>query len=313
MRNVATPPSLPRADSQDRFVDGAAFIDGNYVPIHQATLPILDWGLLRSDATYDVVHVWRGKFFRLRRHLQRFEQSVRQLRMSLSFSRDEIADILTDLVRLTGLRDAYVEVLCTRGMPPTGTRDPRRCVNRFAAFVVPFVWIVDESVRERGIDLHVSNILRIPPESVDPRVKNYHWGDMTRAMFDAYDAGCDLPVLLDLRGNVAEGPGFNVFCLQLGMVKTPHGTCLEGITRQTALELLGDMNVRAEFGDVTPDELRHADEVFVTSTAGGIIPVVKIDHHLIADGEIGPISKRLIDLYWQRHDQGLETTPIDYR
>ena len=294
------------------FADGAAFIDGEYVPIREAKISVLDWGFIRSDVTYDVVHVWKGRFFRLRHHLDRFEQSVAGLRMTLPYSRTEIEAVLHELMRLSGLRDAYVEVICTRGVAPAGIRDPRRFENRFIAFAIPFIWIANEEMRERGINLHISSVLRIPPESVNPIYKNFHWGDMIRALYDAYEHGCDMPALIDAEGNIAEGPGFNVFAVSGGIVTTPGGTCLEGITRQTALDLLADLNVKSVIGTVSQDALRSADEVFLTSTAGGILPVTRVDCKPVGDGEIGPLSSRLRPLYWQRHDEGWDATPINY-
>jgi branched-chain amino acid aminotransferase len=292
--------------------DGVAFIDGEYVPIREAKISILDWGFIRSDVTYDVVHVWKGRFFRLRHHLDRFEKSVAGLRMTLPHSRSEIEAVLHELMRLSGLRDAYVEVICTRGVAPAGTRDPRQFENRFIAFAIPFVWIANDEMRRRGINLHISSVLRIPPQSVDPTCKNFHWGDMIRAIYEAYEQGCDLPVLVDADGNLAEGPGFNIFAVKDGVVTTPGGTCLEGITRQTALDLLSELNVKTVIGAISPEALRSADEAFLTSTAGGILPVTRVGGKPVDDGEIGPLGNRLTALYWQRHDEGWDATPIDY-
>ena len=115
-----------RDEELGAFPEGAAFIDGALVPIAEAKIPILDWGFLRSDCTYDVVHVWNGRFFRLDHHLDRFEQSAAGLRLVNPYARDEMVAILMRLMRATGLREAYVEVILTRGLPPKGTRDPRR-------------------------------------------------------------------------------------------------------------------------------------------------------------------------------------------
>ena len=302
-----------RRDAEARlYPEGAAFVDGEVVPIAEARIPILDWGFLRSDCTYDVVHVWNGRFFRLDHHLDRFEKSAAGLRLTNPYSREQVVAILMRLVRATGLREAYVEVILTRGMPPRGSRDPRLCENRFYAFVIPFVWIASEEVRERGIHLHVSEVLRIPPQSVDPAIKNFHWGDLMRGVFESYEQGCDLPVLVDQEGNLAEGPGFNLFAVKEGRVTTPEGTCLLGISRQTALDLLAEQNVERVIGPISPGELRAADEVFITSTAGGILPVTRIDHRPVGDGHPGPVSTRLRNLYWQRHDEGWQGTPIDY-
>jgi branched-chain amino acid aminotransferase len=167
-------------------------------------------------------------------------------------------------------------------------------------------------MRARGIHLHVSDVLRIPPQSVDPAVKNFHWGDLVKGLFQSYDLGCDMPVLLDLEGNVTEGPGFNVFALKDGRVTTPEGTVLLGITRQTALDLLAEANVETVIGPIAPDELRDADEVFITSTAGGILPVTRIDHRPVADGEAGPLTSRLRQRYWAWNESGPDGTPVDY-
>ena len=143
--------------------------------------------------------------------------------------------------------------------------------------------------------------------------------DLTGALFEAYDAGCDLAVLPDFDGNLAEGPGFNVFAVRDGIATTPGGTCLEGITRQTALDLLAELNVEPRVGIVTADDLRGADEAFITSTAGGIIPVTRIGGAPVGGapvggapggGEIGPVVTRLRDLYWERHGPDSDGTPI---
>lgn len=302
--------TAPAAGRDPRFAEGVAFIEGEYVPIREARISVLDWGFTRSDVTYDVAHVWKGRFFRLKHHLDRFERSVEGMRLKLPVSREEMETVLHELMRLSGLRDAYVEVICTRGVPPAGVRDPRKFQNRFIAFAIPFVWIANEEMRRHGINLHVSSVLRIPPQSVDPRFKNFHWADMIRALYEAYDHGCDMPALIDLDGNIAEGPGFNVFAVKDGVVTTPGGTCLEGITRQTALDLLADLNVKSVIATLSPEALRSADEAFITSTAGGIMPVTKVDGRPIGDGDIGPLVSRLTALYWQRHDEGWDATPI---
>lgn len=309
---IGTAAQIERGAAAGIWPDGAAFIEGEYLPIAAARIPILDWGFIRSDCTYDVVHVWNGRFFRLDHHLDRFEKSVAGLHLKNPHSRAETVDILMRLMRLTGLREAYVEVIVTRGMAPKHSRDPRLCENRFYALAIPFVWIADEEMRARGIHLHVSDVLRIPPQSVNPAIKNFHWGDLVKGLFQAYELGCDMPVLLDLDGNITEGPGFNVFAVKGGTVTTPEGTVLLGITRETALDLLVEANARTVIGPITPAELRAADEVFITSTAGGILPVTRIDHAPVADGHPGPLTTRIRNRYWAWHQAGPQGTPIDY-
>lgn len=294
------------------LVDGAAFIDGEYVPISEARLPILDLGFTRSDVTYDVVHVWKGSFFRLDDHLQRFQRSCGELRLDPGFQRDEIRAILMDCVRLSGLRDAYVEMICTRGVPAPGSRDPRLCRNRFFAFAIPFVWIISPERQKEGAHLFISDVPRIAPASVDPTVKNFHWGDLSRALFQAFDRGAESAVLVDNDGYLSEGPGFNVFRVHDGCVTTPGDTVLEGITRASVHELCEELNIPFALARITPDELRDADEVFISSTAGGVMPVTRIDDRILGNDRPGPLTMQIRDLYWSKHEQGWHATPVDY-
>ena len=138
------------------FSHGAAYVDGQFVPIREAKISLLDWGFLHSDATYDVAHVWKGKFFRLDDHVERFLSAMGKLCMSISHSRDDLRFILVNCVRASGLREAYVEMICTRGVPKPGSRDPRTCTNQFFAFVIPFVWIATPQKQTEGLHLIVS-------------------------------------------------------------------------------------------------------------------------------------------------------------
>jgi branched-chain amino acid aminotransferase len=294
------------------YADGAAFVDGRFVPVAEARVPILDWGFLRSDATYDVAHVWSGSFFRLEDHLDRFERGMAHLQLSPPYARDKIRDILLECVRLSGLRDAYAEVICTRGIPKSGSRDPRDCENRFYAFVVPFVWIADPEKQERGLHATIGHRRRIAPESVDPTVKNYHWLDLETGLLEAYERGGETVILVDAEDNVVEGPGFNVFAVKNGVISTPDRGVLEGITRKTVIELATEQGIPLEARSVPADELRHSDEVFLSSTAGGIIPVTMVDGETAGSGDPGPLTRRLRDAYWDLHDDPRYSLPVRY-
>ncbi|MBE9557994.1 MAG: aminotransferase class IV [Proteobacteria bacterium] len=284
------------------YPEGVAYVDGDFRPLSEAKISVLDWGFLRSDATYDVVHVWDGKFFRLDRHMDRFMASVEKLRMTLPVDRDGLANILNECVSRSGMRESYVEMILTRGRSPTFSRDPRDAVNNFIAFAMPFGWVMNEEQRQRGINIVIAETRRIPVESVDPTVKNYHWLDLVAGMFESYDRGGESVVLTDLAGNITEGPGFNIFAVKDGRAATADRGVLQGITRQTATELCEELQISVDIGTVTADALRGADEIFITSTAGGIMPVTRIDGEAIRDGKPGPMTGRLTELYWAKHD-----------
>lgn len=295
-----------------KWAKGAAFITGDYCPIAEAKISILDWGLLRSDATYDVVHVWKGRFFRLDDHIARFQRSLEKLHLKLPCDEPEMRRVLHRCVALTGLQDAYVEMAATRGEPSEGSRDPRLARNTFFAFAIPFVWIMKPERFEQGLKAIVAARPRIPSASVDARVKNYHWQDLTAGLFEAYERGAETPILLDIEGNVAEGPGFNVFVVRGGRISTPASNVLEGITRQTVLDLAAEIQSPVHVGKVARTELASADEIFLSSTAGGIMPVTALDGRPLGTGTPGPVTRRLHTLYWQKKEAGWHGTPVEY-
>lgn len=291
---------------------GAAYIDGRYCPIDEAKISVLDLGVTRSDCTYDVAHVWRGRFYRLDAHLDRFSASLARLRLDPGHDRAEIEAILHGCVRHTGLREAYVSMTCTRGRAVAGSRDLRTARSTFYCFAVPFVWISSPDQQAAGASMWISQVTRIPPQSVDPSVKNYHWLDMDVAQLDAYDHDAQLVVLRDLSGTITEGPGFNVFAYVDGRWLTPAGGTLKGITRCSVIELAGEAGEPVQEGQLSAEDLRRAAEVLVTSTAGGVMPVTTIDGEPVGTGTPGPLTTQLRDRYWDRHQDPLYSTPVRY-
>lgn len=303
--------SLPPTPAPASLDGGAAFIDGAYVPLSDAKISIFDWGFTRSDATYDVASVWQGAFFRLDDHLQRFFASLATLRLAVPYTPAQVREVLHGCVRAGGLRDAYVAMICTRGVPPKGARDPRLAVNRFHAYAVPFVWIAPPEKQAQGLDLHISARHRIPPGSVDPTVKNYHWLDMVQGLFDGYDQGRDTCVVCDPDGHVTEGPGFNVFAVKDGTVLTPEDGVLHGISRRSAIEGCARLGLPLRRGPLPAAALCTADEVFLTSTGGGVIPVARVDGQPLPAFP-GPVTRALQQVYWAMHDEPAHRDPVDF-
>ena len=276
-------------------------MNGKFIQLSEARIPVLDWGFLRSDATYDVVHVWKGRFFRLDKHIDRFFQSTEKLRMPCTVSRIDLKKILAGCVERSGLDNAYVEMIQTRGMSPNFERDPRKSEPRFIAFAVPFGWILKPEEFGKGLDVLVSNRRRISPNSVDSSIKNYHWLDLVSGMFEAYDNGHDTVILTDEENNISEGLGFNIFCVDETGLNSPNKGVLEGITRQTVLDLAKELNVPFQLRPISLETLKSSNEVFATSTAGGIMPITKINGLPIGRGAPGEITRKLHKTYWDKH------------
>ena len=293
------------------FLNGAAYIKGRYMPFAEATIPVTDWGFTRSDVVYDVVHVWQHRFFRLEDHLDRFAASMAKRQLAIAEDRGGIADVLHRCVALSGLADSFVAMVATRGKPRVyGSRRPADCENYLIAYAIPFVQVLTPEVQARGAHLWIASTPRVPDDSVDPAVKNYQWSDMTAGLLEGHDAGFDTSLNCDAAGFVTEGPGFNVFVVKDGRLKTPDRGSLGGITRRTVLEICADLGMPAAIAPVTRDELEEADEVFITSTAGGIMPVSRVMTRILGNDRPGPIFEKVKDTYWAWHADPRYATPV---
>ncbi len=290
---------------------GMAFINGDYVAPEDAKISIFDLGFTRSDVVYDVVSTWKGQFFRLDDHIERFFTSISGIGIDTPYDKAEVKAILANCVDRGGLDDAYVSMAVTRGQfRDPNNRDPRHHIPTFIAFAIPYVWIVAPEHQETGIAINIAGVQRIPDGAVDQRHKNYHWGDLTQGLRQARMGGADSAILCTPEGFLAEGPGFNLFMVINGELLTPGRNVLHGITRKSIFELAGDLDWQVTPGDYRKEVLLAADEAFLTSTAGGIMPVVQVDDRILSNGAPGPVSAKLRQLYWDRRETGWHGTAV---
>ena len=288
------------------MADGVAFIDGEYSPAHEARIPLFDLGFTRGDAVYDTVSVWKGRFFRLDDHVARFLRSCAGARLTCPHPPDELKRILAQCVHRAGLEDSYVQMIVTRGeFVSMEKRDPRLCRNRFVGFALPYIWIVPPERQEVGIDLAMVDNRRTPTEAIDPRVKNFNWMDLQRGLFEALDRGADTAVLCTPAGHLAEGAG----------LQPVRGEGRDGVDAARE-HPRGDhapdgprprgraRGVPAHQADLSPEALRTADEAFLSSTAGGVMPVARVDGKSLGAGQPGPLTTRFRTLYWDKREAG---------
>jgi branched-chain amino acid aminotransferase len=295
-------------------IKSLAWMQGKIIPLAEAKIGVTDLGLTHSDITYDVAQVWNGAFFRLEDHLDRFLQSMHLMHLSVPQSRAEIRDILLQLAAASGLRNAYCAFVTSRGMQMVpGSRDPRTCENHFYAWIIPYVNILAEDVVARGARMKIaSGVERIAPSSINPKAKNYHWGDLTSGLFQAIEEGFDTVALCDANGNMCEGPGFNAFTVKDGVVLTAKTGVLEGITRKTVLEICCHLGLPFEVRDVSKDEFLASDEVFIASSAGGPTPITQVNDRIYGNGAPGPVTEMIKAHYIQWRAEGPFLTPIHY-
>jgi branched-chain amino acid aminotransferase len=286
------------------------YVNGEYTPRDQARISIFDVGFLRGDAVFDTTSAWNGRIFRLPAHLERLELSLRAARIQCPLAPKALADVIVETTRRCGLRNAYIQTIVTRGEPPIGVRDLTQCRPGLIVFAIPYVWILDpERIRTGGRGAIVST-RALPVQSLDPKIKSLSRLHFDLATLQGKAAGVDVSIMLDLDGRVTEGPGFNVFVVKRGeMFSHPEGI-LMGITRQTVFELATEYRLPAREAQLTAYDLYAADEVFLTSTAGGVMPLVELDGRPIGEGRPGPVFQRVHDLYWALRESGRDGTVV---
>lgn len=281
---------------------GVAYVERKYVPVHEARIPLMDQGFLKSDLTYDVPAVWDGRFFRLDDHLDRFGESCRKMRYKSPLGRQEIRDRLVEMVAMSGIRDAFVMMIVTRGLRYLRQYAPEDCENFCYLFVTPYLWVMDEEMQKTGGHAVVTRtVRRTPPGAFDPTVKNLQWGDFTRGLLEARDRGAMYPILTDGDTNITEGSGFNVILVKDRELYSARKGVLEGVTRKTVFEVADGLGYKHHLDDVPVSLAYECDEIMFVTTAGGVMPITKLDGAPVGSGEVGPITKQIWKGYWDAH------------
>lgn len=300
--------------SNNPFSKGIAWVEGELVPFNEARIPLMDQGFMHGDLTYDVPSIWDGRFFRLDDHLARLDASCSKMRMKLPLSNDVIKSTLHKMVAKSGIKDAFVELIVTRGLVGVrGSKAKDITKQNLYIFILPYVWVMDPQVQYNGGRAIVARtVRRTPVGSFDPTIKNLQWGDLTRGLFEASDRGADYPFLTDGDGNLTEGSGFNIVLVKNGILYTPQRGVLEGVTRKSVIDVAraNGIEVRVEF--VPIESVYQCDELFMCTTAGGIMPITTLDGKPVSNGQVGPVTKRIWDGYWAMHYDPAYSYALEY-
>jgi branched-chain amino acid aminotransferase len=285
-------------------------VNGSLVPSDEASVSVFDHGLLYGDGVYDTLFAKYGFIFKLQQHVERLRRSMRAIALDVGLDDAAISDAIVQTVRHNGLDDAYIKVVATRGTSAEPLLDPRGCVPTFIVFARPYLSLSSSDQQEKGLRAKIVSIRRIGMEALDPRIKSLNYLNLILGKIEALNAGCDEALFLDEAGLVCEAPGYNVFVVTRGSVATPDASILEGITRETVLELCAELDIPTEVRGAAPYHLYTADEVFLTSTAGGLVPVAMVDGRTVGDGSPGPVFRRLFAAYDELLRSGRQGTPL---
>lgn len=276
----------------------AIYINGEYFSRENAKISVYDHGLLYGDGVFEGMRIYSGKVFAQEDHLTRLYESARAIALTIPIEIDEMRKALTETVAKNGLEEGYVRLLVTRGGNQLGL-DPFRCDNPQVVIIVDSISLYPEKFYTEGLDLVTASTIRNHPAALSPRIKSLNYLNNIMAKIEAIRAGCVEAVMLNHKGEVAECTGDNIFIVRRGRLLTPpvHAGILEGITRNTVMELARGEGIEVAEETLTRHDLFIAEECFLTGSAAEVIPAVKLDGRMIADGKVGPITKRLNEVF----------------
>jgi branched-chain amino acid aminotransferase len=279
-------------------MSGAVYVNGRIVSKDDAVVSVFDHGFLYGDGVFEGIRVYDGRIFRLEEHLDRLYASAKTIMLEIPLDRDAFRAALVETVRASGLRDAYVRPVVSRGVGDLGI-DPRKCPQPTVVIIVDAIRLYPAEAYARGLRMVTASVRRPAPDALNGRVKSLNYLNNILARLEANRAGVDEALMLTADGYVCECSADNVFIVTGGQVLTPaaHLGLLQGITRDAVLDLAREAGLPAAERVFTLHDVYTADECFLTGTGAEIAPVVEVDGRPIGDGRPGPVTRRLTQAF----------------
>ncbi len=268
------------------------YFNGEFVPEEKASVSVFDHGLLYGDGIFEGIRAYSGYVFKLDEHIDRLFDSAQAIRLTIPLSKEEMKEAVLETLRQNGVETCYIRPIVTRGVGDLGI-DPRKCKGKGTVIIICKEWksLYPEEYYQRGLRAMVASTRARAPESLSPSIKSLNYLNNVMAKIEANAWGAEEAIMLDTKGNVAEGTADNLFMIKHGVVYTPPIVCnLPGITRATIMELARSAGYEVREDNFGVAQLYMADEVFLTGTAAEVIGIVEIDGRILGDGKPGPVT-----------------------
>lgn len=274
------------------------WIDGQLVDKENARVSVYDHGLLYGDGVFEGIRVYHGKIFHRDAHLNRLYESARSIRLTIPYTQQELADAMEQTIRANDFTDCYIRLVVTRGVGCLGI-SPATCPRPSVFCIADTIALYPKELYETGMAVITSSVTRNHPNSLSPRIKSLNYLNNILAKIEALDAGVPEAIMLNHMGHVAECTGDNIFLVKKGQVRTPMLTdgILEGITRDVIIELCRRQGIPCVETHIDRHDLYIADECFLTGSAAEVIAVTRIDNRPVGNGQVGPITRQLLDAF----------------
>ncbi len=274
------------------------YINGKLFDKADAKISVYDHGLLYGDGVFEGIRVYAGKVFRLKEHLDRLYDSARAVALEIPLTPAQMAEAVESTVKANAKKEGYIRLVVTRGSGSLGL-DPRKTSDPQVIIIVDDIVMYPQELYDHGMEIVTAATIRNHPNALNPRVKSLNYLNNILAKVEGVRAGCHEALMLNVRGEVAEATGDNVFIVKHGVLKTPppDAGVLEGVTRNAVMELARAAGVPVQEPPLTRHDVYTADECFLTGTAAEVIPIVKVDGRPIGNGKPGPITRQLREAF----------------
>ena len=270
------------------------WLDGQWCDRSTAMISVYDHGLLYGDGVFEGIRVYGGKIFKLAEHLDRLYDSAQAIWLTIPMSKEEMAQVTEEAVRRSGITEAYIRHVVSRGVGDLGL-DPRKCPRPSVIIIVDTIKLWPEEVYETGLKVVTAGTPIPQRESLSPRVKSLNYLPHILAKIEGVQAGADEVLMLDSQGHVAEGSGQNIFVVKHKRITTPpvYAGILKGVTRDVVIELARGAGYDVQESMLNRYDVYTADEAFFTGTASEVVAIRQVDGRLIGAGKSGPVTRDL--------------------
>jgi len=294
----AVEPMFQKFDERNRNL--IVNINGQLVHRDKAGISPFDSAVQGGDAVWEGLRLYNGRIFKLHEHLDRLERSAQALSFAEIPSREKIVEEIKHTLAANNMSDGvHIRLTLSRGLKITSGMDPR--LNQSQPTLIVLAEHKAPVYTKTGLTLITSKVRRPPREVLDARIHHANLLNSILAKIEANNAGADDALMLDTRGFVAETNATHVFIVRNGDLATSRVVaCPEGITRATVMEICAAAKIRCVETDLSVVDVYSANEMFCTGTMGELAAVTRLDNRQIGDGNVGPMTKRLSDLYAKR-------------
>ncbi|WPH14057.1 aminotransferase class IV [Variovorax paradoxus] len=273
------------------------YVNGQFVPRHQAVVSVFDAGYVCGDGVWEGVRLVDGRIVSFDAHIDRMYEGAKSIALDVGMTKAQTKQVVVDTFLRNGMRDgAHARLMVTRGVKKTPNQDPRFIIGGATVVCVAEHKVVTPEAKRNGLKLFTSTLRCSGPDVFDLRLNSHSRLNLIQALIQAIQAGADEALMLDPHGFVSSCNSTNFFAVRNGALWTSSGRyCFNGITRATVVRLAREAGIPVHEGDFTLAEVYAADEAFVTGTLAGLTPVSSVDGRALAP--LGPLTQRLDALY----------------